>query len=150
VNIQKTYPFAKKENDSLYRRSDEFSLFYFRFMEKSSGHSVERDSWLAISGSPSYLNWCGYAFENICIKHVSQIKKALGIAGIRTVEGSWYRAGTKKEGAVDLENTLSIFRQETNTDKTIFMTFLTTYGVLENDYKTQRVDVEETMKDLYA
>ena len=181
--IQKTYPFGKKEKDSLYRLSDEFSLFYFRFMEKSSGHSVERDTWLAISGSPAYLSWCGYAFENICIKHVLQIKKTLGIAGVRTVESSWYRAGTKKADgaqidllidrsdrsinscemkfsgkpfvidkkyAAALENKLTVFRQETNTDKTIFTTFVTTYGVFENEYKSRLVDSEVTMKDLFS
>ena len=55
-----------------------------------------------------------------------------------------------KKYAADLENNLTVFPHGANTDKTIFTTFVTTYGVLENDYKTQCVDVEVTMKDLFA
>jgi hypothetical protein len=181
--IQKTLPFEKKEKDSLYRLSDEFSLFYLRFMQKNSGHGVERDTWLGINRTPAYTSWCGYAFENLCIKHVGQMKKALGISGIRSVEASWYHAGTKKGAgaqidllidradrcinvcemkfsgkpfvidkkyARELESKLAVFRGDTATDKTLFTTVVTTYGIFDNDYKTQRVDVEVTMEKLFA
>lgn len=39
--------------------------------------------------------WSGYAFENLCIKHSYQIKKALEIGGVITNEYSWIKKGTK-------------------------------------------------------
>jgi len=41
-----------------------------------------------------------------------------------------------------------LFRQETNTRKALFQTFVTTCGVADNEYKTQVVDCEVTMEDL--
>lgn len=181
--IQKTYPFGKKEKDSLYRLSDEYSLFYLRFMQKSGGHRVESENWLGMAGTPTYVRWCGYAFENICIKHVSEIKKALGISGMHSLEASWYRGGTKKTGgaqidllidradrsinvcemkfsgkpfvidkkyARELENKVGRFRQEEGAYRTVFVTFVTTYGVTDNQYKAQWVDKEVKMDELFA
>ena len=37
-----------------------------------------------MSDLPNYKAWSGYAFENICLSHIAQIRKALGIAGIFT------------------------------------------------------------------
>lgn len=98
--VERVVAYDKKKKTSLYRLQDAFSLFYFRFM---TGNKSKND-WLSISKTTRYLSWCGYAFENICIQHISQIKKALGISGIHTAYGSWYKAGNNKsEGAqIDL------------------------------------------------
>jgi hypothetical protein len=46
--------------------------------------------------------WTGYAFEQICIQHISQIKRKLGISGVSTEVFSW-RSKVKKAGAqIDL------------------------------------------------
>ena len=34
--------------------------------------------------------WSGYAFEQVCLHHISQIKKALGISGVLANVYSWY------------------------------------------------------------
>jgi hypothetical protein len=38
--------------------------------------------WLQKRTSPAGIAWAGYAFENTCLTHVAQIKKALGISGV--------------------------------------------------------------------
>ena len=43
--LDKIYPFGKKERESLYHLTDEFSLFYFKFTYKQKGN--ERDNGLA-------------------------------------------------------------------------------------------------------
>ncbi len=94
--IQRIYPFSKVSEDCLYRLVDEFSLFYFRFLHNRKG----TDSWQQITATQSFKNWSGYAFENVCFKHVYQIKKALGIHGIVSNEYSWAQKGsTKMPGA---------------------------------------------------
>jgi AAA+ ATPase superfamily predicted ATPase len=97
--VEKTEPFDKKKKESLYRLVDEFSLFYLRFMR---GRNSKND-WLTISKTGKYIAWCGYAFENVCMKHIPQIKKALGISGISVAYCSWYRAGNKQADGAQID-----------------------------------------------
>ncbi len=95
-------PFGKKKKERLYRLTDEYSLFYLQFME---GQEYEGDDvWNHLSQTQSYKTWAGYAFENVCLKHIPQIKKAMSIAGIYSVSGSFYKKGTQDSegGQIDL------------------------------------------------
>jgi predicted AAA+ superfamily ATPase len=83
--VQKIFPITSKKGNQVYRLVDEFSLFYYKFLAKTRIKS----SWLSITGKPKYKIWLGYAFENLCLKHVHSIKKALGINGIVTNEFTW-------------------------------------------------------------
>ena len=80
-------PLEKKKKDTLYRLTDEFSLFYLRFMEGNKTSKGNR--WVKISQTQDYRIWCGYAFENLCIKHVDEIKEALGISGVESEVNSY-------------------------------------------------------------
>ncbi len=177
--IDRTYPFGKKERDSLYRLTDEFSLFYFKFMQNLKGN--EKGQWLSRLSTPAYISWCGYAFENICLKHIVQIKKSLQIGGVQSTSSSWIgSSGTNsaqidllidradhciniceikfsikpfsidKKYAAALENKLLIFRQQTGTRKTLLLTFITAYGLTNNAYREQLTDNEITMDALFA
>ena len=45
--------------------------------------------------------WEGFTFELVCLKHLNQIKKALGISGISTTASSWRTAPiTDENGTV--------------------------------------------------
>lgn len=90
--IVRLHPFGKKLKDTLFRLADEYSYFYLRFIENKT--PAERGQWMAKSQTPAYRIWCGYAFENCCIRHISQIKLALGISGIVTTQSSWYTGGS--------------------------------------------------------
>lgn len=89
--IQQIYPLSKAREDSLFRLVDEYSLFYFRFLFNKK----DSVSWQQITATQAFKNWSGYAFENLCFKHVFQIKKALGISGIVSNEYSWTKKGDK-------------------------------------------------------
>lgn len=78
---------AKKKN-ALYQLIDNFTLFYFRFLEGKK--NTDKDFWSKIQISPQYHNWCGLAFERVCLLHSEQIKKALGINGVITNEYAWH------------------------------------------------------------
>ncbi len=87
--ITEILPIGKKKKETLYRLVDEYSLFYLTFIEgKRAG---KKDIWLQTAQKNPYKIWRGYAFENICIKHVEAIKRALGISGIHT-EVSGFRS----------------------------------------------------------
>lgn len=171
-------PLDKKSKDALYRLTDEYSLFYLKFIEGT--RSTGKDSWIQKAGTASWKSWSGYAFENICLKHVKQIKRALGIQGVYSEESSW-KYNDKSNGAqIDLlidrrdhcinicemkfsENTFEInksyageldnkvktFRSVTATRKTLFLTLITTFGVKENMYKTSMVTNTIEMEELF-
>ena len=48
--------------------------------------------------SPSYNAWRGNAFEICCVNHIPEIKAALGIAGVETMEYAW-RSETSDPGS---------------------------------------------------
>ncbi len=96
--ISRTLPFGKKIKDTLFRLADEYSYFYLRFMEGKT--PAEQGQWMARSQSPAYRAWCGYAFENCCLRHIEQIRQALGISGVATTQSSWRLTGNDgREGA---------------------------------------------------
>lgn len=94
-------PFGKKKKDSLYRLTDEFSLFYLQFMENNrlAGAGV----WQQLSKTQAYMSWAGYAFESICLKHIPQIKKALGIAGVYASASSYIKKGIDGEKGIQFD-----------------------------------------------
>jgi uncharacterized protein len=50
-----------------------------------------------MSSTAKYKTWAGFAFESLCIKHIHQIKQALGIVGIFSTESSFYSKGDDHE-----------------------------------------------------
>ncbi|HFA50527.1 MAG TPA: ATP-binding protein [Bacteroidetes bacterium] len=95
------YPFRKKKKDRLYRLTDEYSLFYLQFIEKNrnEGSAV----WKELSQTQAYKSWAGYAFENICLKHIPQIKKALGIAGVYSTSSTFIKKGNQYEKGIQID-----------------------------------------------
>lgn len=87
--VKQIYSIDKKQEGGLYRLVDEYSHFYFRFL----AGKLSKTSWLQMSQKPVYKIWSGYAFENLCLKHIPQIKQALGIHGMVTNEYGWSQKG---------------------------------------------------------
>lgn len=159
------YPaFGKKKKEQLFRLTDEYSLFYLRFIENNL---LNQDTWMALSQSQSYKIWCGYAFENVCLKHIPQIKKALGISGVYTSASSFYKKGSGQEAgtqidllidrndhiinlietkfhnvavsitksyAETLREKIRVFQESTQTNKQIFLTMITSFGLKHNQH----------------
>jgi len=163
-------PVAKNVKSALYKLSDPYSAFYLKFIAGSRASGA--GTWLKKSESSSWKSWSGFAFERLCLAHILQIKKALGIAGIYTEESSWRKRGTtdakgaqidlviergdnvvniceikfskdefliNKKYAEELRNKLSVFRKDTKMKKTFFLTMITTYGLVENQYSNSLV-----------
>ncbi len=80
-------PFVNKKKDAIYKLTDLYSLFYLKFVQNNKG--TGRKIWEQLSNQSTYTAWSGYAFENICMMHVNQIKSALGIRGVFTKHSSW-------------------------------------------------------------
>ncbi len=98
--IRRYTPFGKRTKSSLYQLSDFFSLFHIKWMkgQKTSG----QNHWIKMIENPKYKAWSGYAFEQVCLAHTEQIKKALGISGVGTEESAWKSTQSKDGAQIDL------------------------------------------------
>jgi uncharacterized protein len=79
--------YGKKVKDSLYRLSDFYSYFYLTFLEPL-GKSSKID-FTKLSDLPKWKTWSDYAYENVCLAHIDQIRKALGISGMASSVASF-------------------------------------------------------------
>jgi hypothetical protein len=80
-------PFGKAVKDSVYKLTDEYSLFYIRFIE--NGRFSGAGSWERFAAGAAWRSWSGVAFESICMKHIVQMKRALGIEQVHTETSMW-------------------------------------------------------------
>lgn len=101
--------FGKTTQQSLYKLMDEFSLFYLKYVEGSQPKG--ESAWLAKANSPSWVAWRGLAFERICLKHIPQIKRALGISSVYSEESTW-RISPKDESQEGAQIDLVIDRMD--------------------------------------
>ena len=85
--IREYRAFGKKKKDRLYQLIDPFTLFCLRFGSQQESYS--EDFWLRFCTTPAHAAWAGYAFEILCLQHVPQIRKALGISGVLTGVFAW-------------------------------------------------------------
>ena len=94
--IIKYTPYGFSKRETYYKLIDTFCIFYLDFIEKKE--AVPETFWLANVTSQSVVTWRGYAFENVCLNHIGQIKKTLGISGISTTQSAWTKMGDDYKG----------------------------------------------------
>ncbi len=102
-------PYNHAQRGKYYRLIDEYTLFYLDWIEPIKNtlekQSLEKGYWEAKQGSQAWHAWAGYAFEAICYKHLSEIKKKLGISKTATANGWRYsptKNTTEKGAQIDL------------------------------------------------
>ncbi len=98
--IRKYLPFGKKSRSSLYQLVDFYTLFYLRFINGKT--TFDKNHWMKMLDSPTYRAWSGYAFENVCLYHIDQLKQALGVQGVLTDAYSWRASAEVDAAQVDL------------------------------------------------
>jgi hypothetical protein len=101
-------PFNKKKKDTLFRLTDNYSLFYLKFIQPLAKN--QSNSWQALSQTQSWKSWSGYAFENICLQHINEIKIKLGISGVHTNQFSFFAKATETQKGTQID--LLIDRQD--------------------------------------
>ena len=85
--IMRYRQFGVNVKGAFYRLTDNYTLFHFQF----AAENIDGDPrfWTNSLEAQFRKVWTGFAFERLCLKHVDQIKAALGIAGVRTSVSSW-------------------------------------------------------------
>ena len=87
----------ERNHPSIYQLVDPFLLFSFNLLE-----GKELRSWAEFERTPSYYAWRGIAFETLCLSHIPQIKRAMGIGAVRTEEFPWASGSSSPGAQVDL------------------------------------------------
>ena len=156
--VTKYQAYDKKVRSMLFRLTDEYSKFYLKYIEPNKNQG--ENFWKTMFQQQSYTSWAGFNFESICLKHVSQIKKALKIEGIHSINSSWSTEGAQIDLVIkradnwinlcemkfyntpfkigntelkDLKNKVSKFKEDTGTKDVVVVTMITTYGVVEDE-----------------
>ena len=177
--IRKYTPFGNKLRNSLYQLVDFYSHFYLKFIANTQVRNT--NNWLNTIDTPKYRAWSGYAYEQICMYHLPQIKNKLGISGVYTTISSWRNKNQEQGAQIDLiidrmdniinlcemkfsinpfiinkkyaeelRNKIGIFKTETRTRKSVFLTMITTYGVKQNIHSIGLFQNEMMMNDLFV
>ena len=176
--IRKYNTFGKPKNNAIYQLTDFYSLFYLKFIKNNS--PFDDNYWINGIDTPEIRAWSGYAFEQVCLMHLSQIKNALGINSVQTQTSAWVGSnGTdkaqidllidrrdhvinlcemkfsmkaftiEKEYADNLRKKMSLFAELTKTNKALWLTFITTYGLVQNTHAQSLVHQSITMDALF-
>ena len=107
--IRKYIPFGSASKNALYQLVDNFTLFYDRFLSRKS---YDENYWKNASNSGEINAWSGIAFERVCLEHIVQIKKALGISGVQTDVNSWKCEADPEKGILGSQIDLLIVRKD--------------------------------------
>ncbi|MDR1794036.1 MAG: ATP-binding protein [Erysipelotrichaceae bacterium] len=97
--IRSYRPFNNKKQNTLYQLYDPFLLFHLNFL---ADRQQTGSFWSIFTQTPAHNAWSGYAFEMLCLHHLPQIQKALGISGVITKYCSWYGKYGKNSAQIDL------------------------------------------------
>ena len=98
--IRRYQTLDNKAKNALYQLTDFYTLFYFQFIKNQPINDT--DYWLHTIDSPKHRAWSGLAFERVCLSHSAQIKKALGISGVKTYLFSWISKNPDIQAQIDL------------------------------------------------
>lgn len=93
--------FKSSVRNTLYRISDPYTLFYFKFLSRNN--SKDEHWWTNNMHSHSVESWQGFSFETICMIHLNQIKQKLGISGIATSASSWRLLGERNTSGAQVD-----------------------------------------------
>ena len=99
--IRKYNGFDKKSKQAIYQLIDNYTLFYFKFIQQNENN--DEHFWSASIDSAMHRAWSGLAFERLCMAHTQQIKAALGIAGVLSNVYSWRKEADETSNGVQID-----------------------------------------------
>ena len=177
--IEKYLPYGATKKDSVYRLIDEYSMFYIRFVEKTKPstngiwdklHGKQRFKiWSGFTFETICMKHLEQLKEGLKIRGVSSVSGSWLNKDpqnkvqidflidrddniINLCEMKFYNTDytIDKKYANELAKKVNTFTSKTKTKKSVFVTFITTYGLISNKYSKQFVQNELTMDSLFV
>ncbi len=176
--ILKYTPFGKKTRNSLYQLVDFYSLFFLKFMRDThisdqgnwmthidspayrtwSGyafeliclsHTTQIKYALGISGVQTSVS----SWRSISSEKASQVDLVIDrrdqVINLCEMKFSIHPFVINKKYASELQDKIGIFKTETSTRKSVFLTMITTFGLHKNNYSKALVQNDLTMDVLF-
>lgn len=92
---------GRNKSQQFFQLSDNFTLFHYQFM--ANNRTNDAHFWTTSLNSPMHVAWAGLAFERLCLQHIDQIQRALGIWGVTCNCYAWqYNEKDRKGTQIDL------------------------------------------------
>ena len=107
--VRRFHEFGKKNMGAVIQLIDNYTLFYFKFLENPP---TDSRYWEKTIDSPARRAWTGLAFERVCLLHSEQIRDKLGITGVLTDECSWQCSSDLEKGIYGSQIDLVIDRKD--------------------------------------
>lgn len=98
--IRKYNSIGNKSKSAIYQLVDFYTLFYFHFIEGNINN--DESFWTNNINSSKINSWSGFSFEQVCLSHIYQIKKKLGINSISSNVASWRSKESENGAQIDL------------------------------------------------
>jgi len=96
--IRKYMPFGKEKNGALYHLTDPFTAFHLTFIRNKNSENF----WSTYTDNAGHRAWSGYAFEQVCLAHIDELKKAIGISAVHADVSSWICRNDTEGAQIDL------------------------------------------------
>ena len=101
--------YGRTERNQKFKLIDNFTIFYFKFMKKMPS---DEHYWTNQVNTSARNAWCGLAFERVCMEHIPQIKRKLGITGVLTKEYTWHCTSDPDNGIFGSQIDLILDRRD--------------------------------------
>jgi hypothetical protein len=79
--------FITPKSNKLFQLTDFYSMFYIHFIKDRK--ITDSAFWSNTINTPLHNTWTGFSFEMLCLTHIAQIRRKLGIGGMVTYLFSW-------------------------------------------------------------
>ena len=135
-------PFSKTKREELYQLIDAFTLFHLKFIE--ANQYQDEAFWSHSLKSPQYRAWSGYAFEMLCLNHLPEIKKALGISEIQCRACCWVAKADESSRGAQIDLLIDRADQTVNVCEMKFSE--TTYTLTKNEYESLENKVDTLVR----
>lgn len=172
-------PYDKKSKDTIYKLGDEFTHFYLKFIEKnrSSGNGIWQSfssgqswkSWSGVAFERVCLKHISQIKGELGIQGIyteesawrfspkkdkgAQIDLLLDrkdfVINLCEMKYSESEFVIDKGYSGELENKRDVLKNQTKTKKSIFLTFITTFGIKNNEYAKRLIQNSITMDALF-
>ncbi len=118
--IRKYNSIGKKSKLPVYQLVDFYTLFYFHIIEGNTNN--DENFWMNKANFEKINSWSGFSFEQVCLSHIYQIKKKLGITGVSTNVASWRSSEVEKGAQIDLvidrkDNSINVCEMKFSSDE---------------------------------
>ena len=83
--------FGNKKRDTIYQLADFYTMFYFSYIKDNYGR--DEHFWTNSVDLPLRRSWAGYTFEQLCLHHLDQIRRGIGISAVQCESSAWFSKG---------------------------------------------------------